>query len=324
MTESRAPASRVIRTAELFAVGTELTTGETRDTNGGELAASLSSEGISVRRIVALPDDLSSVTAHARSAMEAVDLVVLTGGLGPTPDDLTREAVAAALGEEPAVDPTLEAWLRDLFAGRGMPLLDVNLKQAWLIPSATPIPNDQGTAPGWWVDAGEGRVVVLLPGPPREMRPMWQGWVLPRLRRRGLGDGRVVRTLRTYGIGESAVVDRLGDAWLRRSNPVVATYAGPEWLDIRISAVDEATPTGEARSASAIVDATADEVRHRLPQHVWAEGRTSWGELVSESLDASAATLATVEAGTRGQLGLLLADIAASRSGRLIRRHRVS
>jgi len=308
MTESRVPASRAIRTAELVAVGTELTTGETRDTNGGELAASLSSEGISVRRIVALPDDLSSVTAHARSAMEAVDLVVLTGGLGPTPDDLTREAVAAALGEEPAVDPTLEAWLRDLFVGRGMPLLDVNLKQAWLIPSATPIPNDQGTAPGWWVDAGEGRVVVLLPGPPREMRPMWQGWVLPRLRQRGLGDGRVVRTLRTYGIGESAVVDRLGDAWLRRSNPVVATYAGPEWLDIRISAVDEATPTGEARSASAIVDATADEVRHRLPQHVWAEGRTSWGELVSESLEASAATLATVEAGTRGQLGLLLAD----------------
>lgn len=302
-------ASRPIRTAALLAVGTELTTGETRDTNGGELAASLSTAGVRVVAIAALPDDLAAVTARAREAMAGVDLVVTTGGLGPTPDDLTREAFAAALGEEPAVDPALEAGLRDLFARRGIALLEVNLKQAWLIPSATAIPNPNGTAPGWWVDAPHGRVAVLLPGPPREMRPMWQDWVLPRLRGRGLGDGRVVRTLRTYGIGESTVVDRLGDAWLRRENPVVATYAGAEWLDIRITALDAAGPDGLRRSASDIVDETAAQIRAALPGHVWAEGRTSWADVVGEALEASGVSLATVEAGTRGHLGVLLGDL---------------
>ncbi len=301
--------ARPIRTAELLAIGTELTTGETRDSNGGELAASLSAAGVQVRRIAALPDDLGAVTAHAREVLADVDLVVSTGGLGPTPDDLTREAFAAALGEVPTVDPVLEVGLRELFARRGAALLEVNLKQAWLIPSATPIPNANGTAPGWWVDMLDGRVAVLLPGPPREMRPMWQDWVLPRLRRRGLGDGRVVRTLRTYGIGESTVVDRLGDARLRRENPVVATYAGAEWLDIRITAVDEVAPDGSLRSASVIVDETAAHVRAALPGHVWAEGRTTWAEVVAEALAASDASIATVEAGTRGQLGLLLADV---------------
>ena len=309
MTPSRPTSDRPIRTAELLAVGSELTTGETRDTNGGELAASLSSAGVSIRRIAALPDDLESVTAHVREALGAVDLVVSTGGLGPTPDDLTREAFAAALGETPVVDPGLEAWLRTMFERRGSSLLAVNLKQAWLIPSATSIPNANGTAPGWWVDGPDGRVAILLPGPPREMRPMWQEWVLPRLRARGLGDGRVVRNLRTYGIGESMVVDRLGDAWLRRANPVVATYAGADWLDIRVSAVDEVDPDGRPVGAAEIVEAAVGRIREALPGHVWAEGRTTWAELVTAALETSKTSLATIEAGTRGQLGLLLADV---------------
>ena len=245
MSNAETPRSvRRLRLAELIAVGSELTNGETRDTNGGELAAALAAEGVLVRRISALPDDLAAVTDAFHHALEDADLVVSTGGLGPTPDDLTRESIAAAVGETPAVDPAQEAWLRGLFEKRGMPFLAVNLKQAWLIPSATAIPNANGTAPGWWVDRPDGRVAVLLPGPPREMRPMWSGWVLPRLRQRGLGDGRLVRTLRLYGIGESAVADRLGDALLRRANPIVATYARADWLDVRISAVDEPDPAG--------------------------------------------------------------------------------
>ncbi len=107
---------RVIRSAEIVAVGSELTTGETRDTNGVELAASLATAGVTVRRITALPDDLALVTARFREAFSLVDLVMATGGLGPTPDDLTREAVAAAVGEDPSVDAHLEDWLRDMFA----------------------------------------------------------------------------------------------------------------------------------------------------------------------------------------------------------------
>ena len=351
-------AGRPLFTAGLLAVGSEITTGETRDTNGGELARALAGLGVDVRRIAALPDDLEAVTAAFREAFSTVDLVVTTGGLGPTPDDLTREAVAAAVGEVPAIDPVLERWLRRLFAKRGVRLAEVNLKQAWRIPSAAAIPNPNGTAPGWWVDRPDGRVAVLLPGPPREMRAMWTDWVLPRLRARGMGDGRVVRTLRTYGIGESQVAEMLGDTMLRRANPVVATYARADWLDVRVSAVDDAAAAGAsgdvpaadlgaveaaagaepggldgvaparaapgaagaelgaarrapARSAEAIVEETVATLREILADHVWAEGETTWGDLVAAAADEAGARLALVEAGTTGTLGALLAEVPA-------------
>jgi len=303
---------RRLRTAELLAVGSELTAGETRDTNGGELARSLSLHGVAVRRITALPDDLALVRAQLREALDAVDLVVATGGLGPTPDDLTREAIAAAVGEEPAVDPELEAWLRALFARRGMALPEVNLKQAWLIPSARSIPNPNGTAPGWWVDRPDGRVAVLLPGPPRELRPMWHDWALPRLRGRGLGDGRVVRTLRTYGIGESHVAELLGETMLRAANPVVATYARADWLDVRISAVDETDTAGRVvRSATEILEEATSAVREILEGFVMAEGETTWADLVAEAAARAGVRFAVIEAGTHGALGALLAEVPA-------------
>lgn len=307
---SAAPPTRPFRTAELLAVGSELTTGETRDTNGGELARSLSLQGVAVRRIVALPDELALVTAAFGEALGAVDLVVATGGLGPTPDDLTREAVAAAVGEVPAIDAGQEAWLRSLFERRGIALPALNLKQAWLIPSATAIPNPNGTAPGWWVDRPDGRVAVLLPGPPRELRPMWRDWVLPRLRERGLGDGRLVRTLRTYGVGESHVAELLGEPMLRAANPVVATYARADWLDVRMSAVDEIAADGRVLRPAAIVLAAAEAtVRAALAGHVRAEGETTWADLVAEATARAGVRFAIVEAGTHGALGALLADV---------------
>ncbi|HYN49248.1 MAG TPA: molybdopterin-binding protein [Candidatus Nanopelagicales bacterium] len=305
-----APPTRPFRTAELLAVGSELTTGETRDTNGGELARALSLEGVAVRRIVALPDDLALVTTAFAEALGAVDLVVATGGLGPTPDDLTREAVAAAVGEVPAIDPGQEAWLRSLFERRGIAMAGVNLKQAWLIPSATAIPNPNGTAPGWWVDRPDGRVAVLLPGPPRELRPMWRDWVLPRLRERGLGDGRLVRTLRTYGIGESHVAELLGEPMLRAANPVVATYARADWLDVRISAVDETAAGGPVtRPAAEVLLAAEASIREILAGHVRAEGETTWADLVAEATARAGVRFAIVEAGTHGALGALLAEV---------------
>ena len=194
--------SRALNSAVLLAVGSELTVGETRDTNSGELARSLAEAGVEVAWISTLPDRLGTVVAALSGALAAADLVVTTGGLGPTPDDLTRETIAQVCREKPAVDPDLADWLRHLFERRGISFPETNLKQAWLIPSSIPIPNPNGTAPGWWVDRPDGRVVVALPGPPSEMRPMWDGWVLPRLRERGLGQERITRTYRLTGIGE--------------------------------------------------------------------------------------------------------------------------
>ena len=139
-------AGRPILHAELLAIGTELTVGETTDTNSGDLARSLVARGVTVTRIANLPDDLPVVVEALRTALGRADLVVTTGGLGPTPDDLTREAVAEACGETVAIDPETLAWLEGLWARRGHPFPGTNIKQAWVIPSATPLANAHGTA----------------------------------------------------------------------------------------------------------------------------------------------------------------------------------
>ena len=230
---------RHLLTAEILSIGTELTVGDTRDTNAGELARGLTALGVRVGRLTALPDDLDAVTEAFRAASPAPISWSRPAASGPTPDDLTREAIAAAVGETPAVDPGLEAWLRELWSRRGMPFPELNLKQAWLIPSARPLPNPNGTAPGWFVARADGRVIVALPGPPREMRPMWADHALPVLRERGLGAEVAARTYRLAGIGESQVAERLGEALLRATNPIVATYARVEAVDVRISAIAE-------------------------------------------------------------------------------------
>ena len=297
-------ADRTIRTAELLSVGSELTVGETRDTNAGDLAASLATRGIAVHRITAVPDDLDTVLDAFRAALGRADLVVSTGGLGPTPDDLTREAICAAIGEEPAVDPSLERWLRELCDRRGMPFPEMNLKQAWLVPSATALVNPNGTAPGWWIDRPDGRIIVALPGPPREMQPMWTDEVVPRLDVRGAGTQVASRTLRLAGIGESQVAEILGEPLLRASDPVVATYARADAVDVRISSRADGT---NGRSAAEIVEATAQRVLDVLDGHVWAEGRTTWTEAIEAALGASG-TLAVVEVATGGTIAALLGD----------------
>jgi len=300
--------NRPILSAELLSIGSELTVGETRDTNAGELARSLTALGIAVQRIQALPDALDVVQAAFREAASNADLVVSTGGLGPTPDDLTREAIAAAIGEEPRVDPELERWLRALWARRGIPFPAMNLKQAWLLPSASALPNPNGTAPGWWVDRPDGGVVVALPGPPREMRPMWADHVLPRLTTRTAGTGTATTTLRLAGIGESQVAELLGEARLRAADPVVATYARADAVDVRISARDGARREPDSGTAGERVAAAAAEIRALLGDHVWGEGDAGWSDAIGAELARLRERLSIVEVGTGGSLTALLGD----------------
>jgi nicotinamide-nucleotide amidase len=299
-----------LRTAELLSIGTELTVGETRDTNAGDLARDLTRQGVVVGRISALPDDLAAVTSAFGEAVSRADLVVSTGGLGPTPDDLTREAIAALLGETPAVDPELDTWLRVLFERRSLPFPEANRKQAWLIPSALAIPNENGTAPGWFVTRSDGGVIVALPGPPREMRPMWDGWVMPRLLERGLGRPIASVTLRLTGIGESAIADRLGSLLDAGSRPMVATYARADAVDIRIWAHDDAgaAAEGSAASAAAVVGAVEDQIVGLFGEHVWARGETSWPAALRDALESRGWSLAAVEIGLRGALLALLGE----------------
>src|SRR3989441_373991 len=171
-----------------------------------------------------------------------------------TSDDLTREAIAQVVAETPSVDGALEAWLRDLWARRDLPFPASNVKQAWLIPSAVALANPNGTAPGWLVARPDGHVVIALPGPPREMDPMWRNEALPRLIARGLGADVAFRTYRLMDIGESQGAEVLGEELLRRSNPEVATYARADAVDVRVSATSGPGPDGPA-TAEALVSA---------------------------------------------------------------------
>ena len=315
MDEPNLPAApgRALLLAELLAIGTELTVGETTDTNSGELARSLVAQGVGITRVTDLPDHQPTVVEALRAALGRADLVVCTGGLGPTPDDLTREAVAEVCGEELVTDPGTLAWLEGMWARRGQPFPAANVKQAWTIASASSLANLHGTAPGWWVDRPDGRVIVLLPGPPREMVPMWRDAVLTRLVARGVGDDLDVRTLRLTGIGESQVVDRLGEELLRRTNPVVATYARHEAVDVRISA-----RAANGHAAAEIGDEAEAAVLSILGEHVWARGGTTWGEALGDALAAHGWTLATVERGSAGALVALLRGMPGLRRGEVL------
>ena len=300
---SHSPALRTIRRAVLIAVGSELTTGETRDTNSGDIARMLSEAGVTVEWISSMPDVLETVVESLRRALDTADLVVTTGGLGPTPDDLTREAISAVCGETPAVDPELEAWLRHLWERRNLPFPETNVKQAWLIPSARPLANGRGTAPGWWVERPDGRVIVALPGPPREMHGMWEAEVRPRLTARGLGEERVTRTYRLTGIGESLVADLLGEPLLRATNPVVATYARADAVDVRITAVSR-----DGHSAESLVAAAERQVLAAVGEYVWGRGGDTWPAAIGRELSPLGWRVALVEVGTGGTAAQLLGE----------------
>lgn len=295
---------RRLETAELIAVGSELTTGETRDTHGGDLARGLTALGVVVGRLSALPDVLADVVAALRDAISRSDLVITTGGLGPTPDDLTREAIAAVLDREPREDPDLLAWLRDRFERRGAPMAEANRKQAWLIEGATSLPNPNGSAPGWWVERPDGGLIVALPGPPRELHPMWRDEVLPRLAARGLGADRASHTLRLTGVGESNLVEIIGEARLRALNPVIATYAREDAVDVRVSARAEVPTVGAGRAAAQLVAETITDLEVLLAPYIFARDEERWPEALAQRLVGR--SVAAVEIGTDGSLAALI------------------
>jgi len=168
--------------AEVISIGTELLLGEIVDTNTPYLAGQLSVLGIDLYFTSAVGDNSARLQGVLKQAWDRSDIILTTGGLGPTQDDLTRDAIASLLGEKPTVDPQLKQNLVNFFARRGMEMPASNVKQATVIPSSTALVNPQGTAPGWWVEK-EGKVIVAMPGPPGEMQYMWKIRFYPGCRR---------------------------------------------------------------------------------------------------------------------------------------------
>ncbi len=290
--------------AEILSIGTELLLGQIVDTNANYLASRLARLGIDCLYISTVGDNLARCTDTIGRALGRSDLSVCTGGLGPTEDDLTREAIAGALGEEPVVDARLERELREWFAARNVSMPERNRKQAWLIPSARALPNPNGTAPGWDVRK-DGKRIVAMPGVPREMTAMWEDHVEPTL-----VAGAVLRsrTLKLLGIGESAVEEALGEL-VRSTAPTVATYAKNDGVHVRVT--DKAS---DAQSADARIARMEATIRERLGQYVWGSDDETLGTVIGRGLTERGWHLATAESLSGGDLARTLAEVPGSAS----------
>ncbi|HEX5503049.1 MAG TPA: CinA family nicotinamide mononucleotide deamidase-related protein [Thermomicrobiales bacterium] len=291
--------------AEIVSVGTELLLGEITDTNATFLAQELSPLGIDLYYVSQVGDNIGRLVEVLARAWGRSDLTIVTGGVGPTDDDTTREAIARLLGEEPVVDADLLEQVARLFRQRGGEMPAKNRKQAWLIPSAAPLPNPIGTAPGWFIDR-DGRMLVSMPGVPREMYRMWREQALPRIKRHLPLGVLVSRTLKTIGIGESAAEEALGEL-VQAANPSTATYAKEDGVYVRIAA--KAATEAAARAMIAPVEA---EARRRLGDTIYGvDGDTLPGALLGQAA-ARGLTLATCDVETGARLATLFGEDAAA------------
>ena len=291
--------------AELLAVGSELLGPLRSDTNTLWLTERLLDAGIEVAARSTLGDDAALLESAFRAALARVEVVISTGGLGPTADDLTREAAAAATARGLARDPALVAQLRARFARFGRPMSDTNLKQADVIDGALVLRNARGTAPGQLLEH-QGRTLVLLPGPPGEMKPMFDEHVLPRLRARA-GATRVVRrrVLRIAGMPESGVDEVAAPIYSRFENPTTTILGAPGQVELHLVAHAD----GEAEAESRIEE-LARLLREALPDRVFSEDGRELPQVVTELLRERALTLALAESCTGGLLSARLTDVA--------------
>ncbi len=291
-----------------ISIGSELLAGQITDTNATFLAQECAAAGIDLIRVTQVGDDRHALADTIRRALDEADVVVCTGGVGPTDDDLTREAIAEVAGETPSLDDVLLRDLKSFFANRGQAMPERNAKQAWVIPSSQTLPNPVGTAPGWFVtldtDAHKG-TVIAMPGVPREMYRMWREQALPALQKQtGTSAIRSV-TLKTIGIGESAAEDEIHDLVVR-ARPVVATYAKDDGVHIRITATSDS-----ADEAERLLEQGIDEVQEHLGRYVWGRDADTLPAVLVRALEDASATVAVMEMGSGGAFAGMLTSVTS-------------
>jgi nicotinamide-nucleotide amidase len=290
--------------AELLAIGSELLGPLRAETNSLWLTERLLDAGIEVKARATLADDADLLASAFRHALARADVVIATGGLGPTADDLTREALAAATSRSLRRDEAIVAGLRARFARFARPMSDTNLQQADVIDGAEVLENPRGTAPGQLLEH-EGRLAVLLPGPPGEMKPMFDEQVLPRLRAR-VGPTRVVRrrVLRIAGMGESAVDEVAAPVYGRFENPKTTILGGAGQVELHLVAHGEDDADAEARIAE-----LARLLQDALPGRVFSDDGRELPRVVVDLLRERGLRLALAESCTGGLLSARLTEV---------------
>ncbi len=291
--------------SEIVSIGTEILMGEITDTNSGYIAYHLPELGIELREVSIVGDDLQALSNVLERAWRRSDITITTGGLGPTSDDLTREAIAQVLNEEMAIDDTLLEQLKGVFRARGLPMASHNLKQATLIPSAQAIHNAVGTAPGWWVEK-DGHTIISMPGPPSEMKLMWHNEVVPRLKEMGKEVVFATRTIKTFGLPEATISEMIAPLF-KSANPYLGIYARPEGVFLR--AIAKANSESEAQRLIAPIE---KEIRRVLSSHIWGQDDESMEERLGTILRQRHETLATMESFTSGLLASTITDVPGS------------
>lgn len=303
------PSGPVAR-AEIIAVGSELLAPPRLDTNSLFITERLAAAGVEVRVKLVVGDRRDDIETLVRQALDRADFVILTGGLGPTDDDLTRDAVAAALGRPLREDAAVLERIRERFAARGARMPDVNRRQALVPEGAEVIENRAGTAPGLWIGVGD-RVVILLPGPPGELRPMFDQVMAARIVPRA-GDGRVfTRVVRVCGRTESEVEEcafPVYSAWRDDPLPITTTVlTAPAVVDLHLS-----VRCGDGREAVARLDEAAGQLKAVLGDDLFSDGGRPMEAVVGDLLRERACRIGVAESCTGGLISAMLTDVPGS------------
>ena len=288
--------------AEIISIGTELLLGAIVDTNAAYVSRQLAEIGIDLYHRETVGDNEGRIARCIEEALERADVVICSGGLGPTVDDVTRQAVARATGRELVLDEEMLSWIEERFCGWGHPMSENNRRQAFKPKGAIAIENPVGTAPIFIVQDQRGDVIVL-PGVPHEMEHLMEHEVIPYLRRK-LGRQVVIkaRVLRTVGIGESQIDSRIGDL-MESANPTVGLAAHPGQTDVRIVA-----KAASEEEADRLIAEMEEKVRERLREVIYGMGEETVAEVVVRMLVERELTLGTVECGVDGVVSRQIFD----------------
>jgi nicotinamide-nucleotide amidase len=293
--------------AEIVTIGTELLLGQLVDTNTATIAAALAEIGIDVFRETSVGDNEARIAQAVSEAVGRADIVVCAGGLGPTVDDLTREAVAKVAGTDLALDRDVAEDLRAFFASFGRQMSPNNARQAMFPKGARILENPKGTAPGFAVDM-DGKLIIAMPGPPREMQPMLKERVVPMLAERfGTDSLLVTRVLRTTGVSESEIDSKIEDLFRAGINPSIAVLAHAGEVHIKITA-----KAASREAAAALIGQVEREICRRLDDCVFSCDGSSLAESLGKELRARGWSLATAESCTGGLAGSMITAVAGA------------
>jgi len=291
---------------EVLTIGTELLLGYTVDTNAAELGRALAAAGAEITRRTTVADRPEAIRAGVAEALDRTGFVITTGGLGPTRDDMTKTVVATLLDKRIVLDERLLATIEARFQRMGRPMPAINRTQAEIPEDATILPNPRGTAPGLWVEDARGRVVVLLPGVPREMRGLLVDEVLPRIVARQGSARRVVRsrTVRTTGVSESALAERVGPIEEEIAPLTLAYLPSVEGVDLRVTAWGLEPEDADARLAIVVERLTA-----AIGEHGYGEDDADLAAVLLDALRQGRHRLGVAESCTGGMIGERITNI---------------